>query len=168
MIGGEARVGADEIFGGDDAGGRHVERGDAGDVRLAGANLLRADEAKPFDAVALSILFQRDQRGFFVRVSGNDQFAGVPERNVVPGAKLIHQAVALDAEALLQGIFRVVDAGMNHTAVARAGGHAELRILLDEENVIGVLGDGVGDGATDYAAADDENVGLVHRSEEKI
>src|SRR6266851_5244959 len=167
LAGGEAGVGAHEIFGGDDAGGGDVERGDAGDVRLAGTNLVGADEAQAFDTVLLVILFQRVQGGFFVRVSGYDEFSGVAEGDIVFGAELIHQAVAFDAEAGFEGIFRVVDAGVNDAAVARAGDHAELGILLDEENVAGALGDGVGDGAADYAAADDEDVGLVHGSEEE-
>ena len=51
---------------------------------------------------------------------------------------------------------------MNYAAVARAGGHAEFGILLNEENVVRTLGNSVRYGAADYAATDDENVGLVH------
>ena len=102
-----------------------------------------------------------------MRVSGYDQFAGVAEGDVVLGAKVVHQAIAFDAESGFEGIFWVVDAGVDYAAVASAGGHAELGILLDEEDVAGALGDGVGDGAADYATANDENVGLVHGSEEE-
>ena len=57
LVGGETSVGAHEVFGGDNAGGRNVERGDTGDVRLAGANFVGPDEAKAFDTVLLAILF---------------------------------------------------------------------------------------------------------------
>src|SRR4029077_15604087 len=105
------------------------------------------------------ILFQGGQGGFLVGVGGYDEFAGVAERDVVFGAEVVHQAVAFDAEACFEGIFRVVDAGMDDATVARAGGHTELGILLDEKDVLGAMGDGVGYGPADYAAADDWDVG---------
>jgi hypothetical protein len=51
---------------------------------------------------------------------------------------------------------------MNYAAVARAGGHAELGILFDKENIVRALRNGVRNGAADYPAADYKNVGLVH------
>jgi hypothetical protein len=44
---------------------------------------------------------------------------------------------------------------VDYAAVASAGGHAELGILLDQEDVLGALGDSVSYGRADYAAADD-------------
>jgi len=73
----------------------------------------------------------------------------------VLSAEIVHEAIAFDAERGFKGIFWVVDAGVDYAAVAGAGGHAELGILLDEEDILGALGDGVGDGGADYAAADD-------------
>src|SRR5258708_28803823 len=78
------------------------------------------------------------------------------------GAELIHQPVAGDAQPCLEGVFRIVDAGMNHAAVARAGSHAQLGVLLNKEYVIRPLRNSMRNRATDYAAADNKNVGLVH------
>src|SRR5712672_1613239 len=48
----------------------------------------------------------------------------VPVGDVVLGAEIVHQAIAFDAERGFEGIFRVVDAGVDYAAVAGAGGHA--------------------------------------------
>jgi hypothetical protein len=77
-------------------------------------------------------------------------------------AKFLGQTVAFDTVASFPGIFRVVDAGVDDAAVARAGRHAELGILLDEKDVLPTAGESFGDGATDYAAANNQNVDLVH------
>src|SRR5579871_1455949 len=61
-------------------------------------------------------------------------------------------------------MFRIVDSRAIDAAVARAGGHADLRILLDEENILPVLRNGLRDGAADDATTDNQNVGLVHGS----
>jgi hypothetical protein len=53
---------------------------------------------------------------------------------------------------------------MNDAAVARTGRHAELGILLDEENVLPPRGNSSRDGAPDDASPDNQNVGLVHGS----
>src|SRR5713226_7137133 len=95
-------------------------------------------------------------------ILGHDQFSAVAKRNFVLRAKLISEAVALNAQARLQRILWVVDTGVIHAAVARAGSHPELGKLLDEEYVLPALRNGVGDGAADHPAANNQNVGLVH------
>src|SRR5579859_5973066 len=54
---------------------------------------------------------------------------------------------------------------MDYAAVAGAGGHAQLGILLDQEDVLRARRDGVGYGGSDDAAADDQDVGLIHGNE---
>src|SRR6266568_998894 len=164
LAGCHARVSVNELFGGDDAGGRHVESGDSLDVRLAGANLGRANEAQAFDAVLFAAFLQRGEFRFFVWFGGNDEFAAVAIRHVMLRAKFVGEAIPLNAEARLQRVFRVVDAGVVDAAVARAGGHAQLGKLLDEKNVLPARGDDAGDGAADHATADDQNIRLIHFS----
>ena|ERR1700739_1988073 len=52
---------------------------------------------------------------------------------------------------------------MNDAAIARAGGHAKFGKLLDEKNVLPAVGECFRDGAADNAAANDQNVDLVHQ-----
>jgi hypothetical protein len=78
-------------------------------------------------------------------------------------AEFVGKPIALDAKPRLQGILRVVDAGVIHPAVARAGSHSQLGKFLDKEYILPALRYGVGDSAANHAAADDQNVGLVHK-----
>ena len=78
------------------------------------------------------------------------------------GTKFVRKPVALHAEPGFQRIFWVINAGVVDSTVARAGGHAELRKLLDKKNVLPALGDGACDGTADNATADNQNIGLIH------
>ena len=93
----------------------------------------------------------------------DDKLPGGAVGNIVLRAKILGQAIAFDTMACFPGIFRVVDAGMNDAAVARAGGHAEFGNLFDKEDVLPAAGKRFGDGTADYAAANDQNVDLVHK-----
>src|SRR5438552_16951298 len=95
-------------------------------------------------------------------IRGHHQFSAVAKRHVVLFAELIRKPDDLHAKPRFQRIFRVINAGVVHAAVARAGGHAELWKLLDKKNVLPVFGDGARDRAPNHAAADDQNVGLVN------
>jgi len=84
------------------------------------------------------------------------------ERHVVFFAEFIGKAVAFHAKPRLQRIFRVINAGVVDAAVARARRHAQLGKLLDKKNILPAFRGGVGDCTSNYAAADDQYVGLVH------
>src|SRR5438128_1835022 len=75
------------------------------------------------------------------------QLSAVAKGHVVFLAKFVSEPVALDAQPRLERILRIVDAGVVHAAVARAGGHAELRKLLDQEHVLPPRRDRARDGA---------------------
>src|SRR5260370_656480 len=62
----------------------------------------------------------------------------------------------------LQKILGVVDAGVVHAAIARAGCHTDFRKLFDKKTVLPAPGNSACDGATDDATANNQNVGLVH------
>jgi len=62
----------------------------------------------------------------------------------------------------LQRIPGVINSGMDDATVASAGTHAEAGILLQQKNVRPMPRKFHGYSAADYAAADDQNVGLVH------
>src|SRR5690242_15740894 len=162
LIRSHARVGVNKLFGGHDAGGRHVQSGYALNVRLALANFRGIHESQAFDAVVFAAFLQREKLGLLVRIGGDDQLSAVAKRNAVLLAEFIRKAVAFDAQLRLQGVLRIIDSRMIDTAVAGAGGHSELGKLLDQKNVLPPLGNGARDGAADHAAADNQNIGLIH------
>ena len=71
LIRGYACVSVNEFFGGDDAGGGHVQSGEAANVRLALANFRGVDELQAFDAVVFPAFLQRGKLGLLVRIGGN-------------------------------------------------------------------------------------------------
>jgi len=158
----DAGVGLDQLFAGNDAGGRNFESGMAGDVRFAGPDGSAVDEAKVLYAIGAAVFGKSGELRFFFGGCGDDEFAGATMRNVVGGAELVGEAIAGDAVAGFEGARRIVKAGMEDTAIAGAGGHAEARELFDEEDVVPAGGELGGRGAADDSAADDENVDAVH------
>jgi hypothetical protein len=81
-----------------------------------------------------------------------------------PPGGTIRETVSLDAVAGFPGIFWVVDSAMDYTAIPAAGGHAELGILLDQENIPPAARERFRNRAADNAPSDDETVDLIHGS----
>ncbi len=162
LPGGDAGVGFYEFLGGENARAGNFQRGHAGDVRLACVNCGGVNDAHAGDAVGFAAALQVFQFRGLVGIGGDEEFSRAAMGNVVGGAEFVGQAVAFEAVARFEGIFRVVEAGMDHAAVARAGGHAGTRKGFDEEDVVPAEREFPGDGAADDSAADDEDVGLVH------
>src|SRR5260370_8465800 len=160
-----ASVGVNKFRRGEDARGRDLEGGDAFDIWFAGMNLDGADDAQPLDSVVFPSLFQRDEFRRLMRVGCDYQLSGVPMRDVVFGAEFVGEAIAFQAVARLERVFRIVDAGVDHAAVARAGSHPELGKLFDEEDILPALRHGASDSAPDDTSADDKNIRLVHVQE---
>ncbi len=69
-------------------------------------------------------------------------------------AEFVHHAVARDAQARLQRILLIVDSRMDDSAIARTGGHANARILLDQKDILPALRKHIRGGAADHATAD--------------
>src|SRR5260370_16197496 len=122
-----------ELFGGNDAGGRHFERGHTSNVWLAFADSVRADEPQALHAVVLAAYLERDKFRFFMWLGGDHKFSAMAERNVVLGAEFVGESIAFHAQARLERVFRIINSGMVDPAVARAGGHADLGKLLDKK-----------------------------------
>jgi len=99
---------------------------------------------------------------FFFLCNTHDNFAGALVRDVMGGAKRVGQTVAFDAVAGLERIRRVVEAGVDDAAVARAGGHANAGHLLEDEDVGRARRQLGGNGAADNPASDDDDVGSFH------
>ncbi len=100
---------------------------------------------------------------FFLGRTGDHKLAGVFMRDVVPATELVGQSIAFDAVTRLEGTGRVVDPGVDDTAVPAASGQADPRQLLQKKDV-GEMGCQFGgNGATHHAAAHDDNVRSFHR-----
>ena len=166
LIRGHARERFDQVFGGDDAGRRHFQRGGGFDVRLAGAHRGAVHHAQTHDAVGAAVFGQMFELRFLFRVMSHHELAAIPVRHVVRGAEFVQHAVARHAQPRFQRAGRIVDARMDHAAVARARAHAQLGHLLDEKHVAPAPRNRARHGATHHAAADDDNVGAIHSEQD--
>ena len=90
----------------------------------SGSSLLgfgAGDHAHAFDVVGVRALQQMQQHLLFFVAVGDDQLAAVVVIHAARLAVGVQRAVAGDAEARLETARRVVQAGVNHAAVARRG-----------------------------------------------
>ena len=162
LIRGQARERFYEILGGDDAGRRHFQRGGGFDVRLAGAHRGAVHDAQSRDAVGAAVFGEAFEVRYLLRVVDHHKLAAIPVRHMVRGAEFVQHPVARHAQARFERAGRIVDARMDHAAVARARAHAELGHLLDEKHVAPAPRNRARHGATHHAPADDHNVGAIH------
>src|SRR5438309_1538241 len=96
-------------------------------------------QPQAFDAVGAAIYGQLFERRFLLYAVSHHKLPAIPVRHAVRGAEFSQHPVARDAQLRLERARRVIDARMNHAAVARARSHSEFRHLLDEENVAPAL-----------------------------
>ena len=105
-------------------------------MRFSITDFLRINYLQSFDPIFLALLKQRQELRLFLPGFCDDQFSGSAVGNTVLGTKFLCQAISLHTVASLPGICRIVDAGMDDAAVARAGRHAEFRELLNQEDIL--------------------------------
>ena len=163
LLGGHARVGLDQLFARDDPGRGHLECRAPFDVWFARADSGAVHDPQAFQSVREAALDKVGEFGFFFRGRCDHQLSCSPVRDVVRGAELVGQPVAGQTMPRLERPRRVVQPGVNHAAVARARDHAELRHLIEQKDVVPPLRNGARDRAAHHSAADDHNVGAVHR-----
>src|SRR6266581_1321117 len=160
----KARIGANQIFGRHNTRRGYIQSGHSADVRLASANSLWANQAQALDAIVFAAFLQCCQVFLFLRVGGYDEFSAGAIGNFMLLAEFVHHAVARDAQARLQRILLIVDSRMDDSAIARTGGHANARILLHQKDILPALRKHIRGGAADHAAADDQDIRLIHFS----
>jgi hypothetical protein len=101
------------------------------------------------------------QAGELARSLRHHQLAALVERQAAAGAVGAHGAVAVAAEARLQTVGAVIEARVQHAAVAAAGVLAGGGLLLQHDD--GRAGEALAqlerDGQADDAGADDEVIG---------
>ena len=119
----------------DDAGGRRQQRGLAGQVRLQRQRLGLREQLQVIHAVAGCALADGTQLVHLRRAGGDYQLAAAPVRDAAFGAVAVQKLFPLHAQPRLERPLRVVDARVDHLAVARAGGGAEAFRRLQHQHL---------------------------------
>ena len=103
----------------DDAGGGRHEGGDRAQIGLQGVDRRRIEPGQIIDAIGRRLPPQRRQRRKLVFPAGDDQLAEAAMLDAMVPAIVIEHVAAGDAEPGPQAAGGVIDAGMDHLAVAR-------------------------------------------------
>ena len=143
-----------------DAGDRHVERANAGAVRLDLPQPFRADHREIRNAIGCAAPLEFFERGQFLFARGDHHLPAKLVREAMLPAEGHHRRGALDAGPGLERAGLVVNAGMDHAAVV-AGlvrGDAVL-FLQDQDSLAGESPRGFqGARQADDSATDDYDV----------
>ena len=131
----------------------------AGSSACASAAVSRRRSSTPLAAAAARMASSLLDLG---GVGGDDQLAAVAERDAARAAEIVEHPLAGHAEARHQAAARVVDAGVDHLAVAAGGLGADALGGLQHQHLAPGLGQGAGDRDADHAGADDHALDLVH------
>ena len=142
----------------DDARFRRQQRADARQFRLERARGVAADKLQPFDAVLQSLRQQCLDLGKLRRIGRDDELAAFVVADAVRGAEFVEHAPAVRAVAGAQRAGRIVDAGMDHLAVARGYPVADAAGRLGDGDVVAGERRRARDGKPDDAGPDDENL----------
>jgi hypothetical protein len=146
----------------EDAGRRRQQRADAGEIRLHRLRLGARQQFQPLDAIGGAAARQRLQPAEFALVGGDDQLAAAPMRDAMRLAIGIEPRPALDAEPRLQAARGVIDAGVDHLAVARRGLLAGRGARFHHDDGAAGERQRARDCEADDARADDERVDVAH------
>ena len=145
----------------DDAARRAEQRGRAAYFGLELVRLGAGDQAHAVDVVEMRALEQMQQHLLFFIAVGDDELAAVV---VIDAARLavgVQRAVAGDAEARLEAARGVVEAGMNHAAVARRGDGARMGLGFEQQDFAPGQRQCARDGEAHDARTDDDAFDLV-------
>src|SRR5205807_1366059 len=118
----------------DDAGERGVKRRRARELRLERLSR-RAVEPRELDAVGLRRGGDAGEARQLGIGRGDDELFAAPMRNGAPGAELVEPLTPSDAQLRLERARRIVDAGVDHLAVARTRPGAEARGGFEDQHL---------------------------------
>ena len=159
---GVAEVGEHQRMAVDDPGRRRVERRRALHLGLERLRLLACHPDDVGDAVGMRFFLNILKLPNLVFARRDDQLARAAMRHAVRHAVLVEQLLAGDAAARLERALRVVDAGVDHFRVARAGMGADRVLGLEDHDLAPGLGEGARDRQADHARADHRRIKLFH------
>jgi hypothetical protein len=158
-----AEVGEHQRMAVDDPGDRREQRGFGIERRLERACLRAAQPAQSFDAVGERARFDRPKRLDLRGARGDDELAAAPVADAVRFAVRIEQPPPRDAQRRLQRAGRVVEAGVDDLAVARARAVADAVGRLDDDRLAPRERERARTGEADGAGADDDGIDALHR-----
>ena len=157
-----AEVGEHQGMAVDDAGDAREQRRLGLQGRLQRACFLAAQPAQALDAVRRGALCDRAQLGYLARAASDDELAATAMADAAGLAIRVQRPPAGDAERGLQRARRVIQAGVDDLAVARAGAVADAAARFEHERFPPVQGELARAGEADHARADDDGIDPVH------
>ena len=146
----------------DDAGGRRQQRRLAMKRRLQRARCLAGERLQIGDAVGLGMRPDRSQLLGFLRRRRDDQLAAIAMRNALVAAVTVQRLLAADAHPRHQAARPVIDAGMDHFAVARGGDGADSLGGFQHDHLAAALCQPPRHGKADHSRTDDDALDLFH------
>ena len=135
LVGGDAGIGLDEVFARDDARGRNLNGLDSRDVWLAGPDGVTVDDPQALEAVLLAHFQQGHELADFGRGRGHHDLSDVAVRNVVGGTEFVGEPVAAHGELGFERTGGVIEARMDHSAVAGAGSHGQFGKRFEQKHI---------------------------------
>ena len=132
------------------------------DSRLAASHELPIDDGQFFDAIGHATALQRLEVCNLAFVASHDELSAARVRHIVLRAELVQEPAAFDAQPRLQRSRRIVQAGVDHTAVVRARFEAGARMPLEDAHRSPALGNRERRGEAGDAGADDRDIDPFH------
>ena len=119
-------------------------------------------DAHVVDAVDRGALADVSELAVLLGVGGDDQLAAIAMRNAVIGAISVERMPAADAHLRHQAAGAVVDAGMDHLAVARGGHRADALGRLKHDHFAAGQSEPAGHRKPDHTRSDNDAINSVH------
>ena len=132
--------------------------------RLQRARRLARQQLQIVDAIGFGMRPDRLQFFGFAWRRRHDQLAAIAMGNAVVAAILVERALAADAHLRHQAAGAVIDAGVDHLAVAGGGDGADALSGLEHDHFAARLGQPPCDREPDHPRSDDDAIDLVHVS----
>ena len=120
----------------DDAGRRGQQGGDTRHLRLERARLCRGQLDQVLDAVGDRGLMDAGKLAELVGGCGDEQLRAALGRHAMALAEVVHLLLAFDAQPRAQAAGRVVNARVDHLAVARGGLGPDQVVLFEHQHLL--------------------------------
>ena len=130
--------------------------------RLQRARLAAAEPDQIRHAVRLGLRLDGGELVDFRFAHGDEKLAAPPVRNMIVPAELIEHRFAADAPASLIEVARIVDARVDHLAVARADPGTDAILAFDDDDLASCPRQSSGGRETDNAGSDNEAIDRFH------
>jgi hypothetical protein len=146
----------------DDAGRGGQKSALAGQRRLKLQCLGAGDPSQVVDPVGQRLVLDPGQRFDLLEGCRDDQLAKTLVGHVARGAEVVETLLPLDTGARLQAVPGIIDAGMDHLAVAGACLRTDEAMALDHHHFVTGSGECPGAGQADNAGADNDGFNICH------